>query len=283
LGYELIIVDNASREEVRSYLAVTVARHPHVVLLQNGTNLGVAGGRNTAYAVVNGEFVLSIDDDTRVSHETLRELPGLMRLKYPQVGILAFRVLHAETKVDQNHYGEEERLVSNHHGAAVAIRREVLSRVGGIDDYCAFGSEEIDLCIRAHASGFEIRYTPELVAFHNSFVRQGNDFLDRVKMRVFNHARTMHKYFPLAMANRVANRYLCQMSLKWIMERDVASLGALGLASLRGRYLGRRHRTPVPRSTVVYYADAHRVPEFGNKPLFRQLVYRNIFMSRAAK
>jgi GT2 family glycosyltransferase len=233
--------------------------------------------------VVNAEFILSIDDDTRVSYEILRDLPGLMRKRYPQVGILALRVLHFKTNEDQNHYGEQERLVANHHGAACMIRREVLSRVGGIDDNCTFGSEEIDLCIRAHAAGFEILYTPELVVFHNNIVQQGNAFLGRVKMRVFNNARTMHKYFSLPMANRFANRYLGRMSLGWIIKKDVASLGSLVFESLRGRYFGLLHRTPVPPATAAYYTDPNLVPAFGNTPFFHPLIRRHLLKSCSAK
>jgi GT2 family glycosyltransferase len=281
-GYELIVVDNASCQEVRLYLATFAACH-NIFLLQNDTNLGVAYGRNTAYAFVKGEFILAIDDDTRVPEEVLRDLPDLMRKKYPKVGILALRVLHAGTKEDQNDYGGEERLVANHHGAACAIRREVLARVGGIDDYCAFGSEEIDLCIRAHAAGFEIRYTPELVAFHNNNARQGAEFFDRVRMRVFNNARTMHKYFPMTIATRFSMRYLGRMSLRWLVARDASVLGSLFLAWLRGCYLGLRYRTPIPKETVRHYSDLNLVPEFGNQPFFRQLIKRNIFRPRRTK
>jgi GT2 family glycosyltransferase len=269
LGYELILADNASKDEVRSYLAMVTASKPHVSVIFNETNLGVAGGRNTTFALAKGEFILSIDDDTRVSYEVLRDLPGLLKNKYPKVGILALRVKHPDDNQDQNYAGDHDVPVRNHHGAAFAIRREVLARIGGMDDYCNFGIEELDICIRTHAAGYQIHYAPELVVYHNSFQRPGREGFDRRQKWIFNSSRTMFKYFPFWMACTFSTRYFVWTTRGMLIKVNIIGFFRLLWAHLCGCCAGLRHREPVPPSTVTYYAEPNLLPEFGNKPCFR--------------
>lgn len=274
LGYELIVADNASNDEVRSYLATVTASQPHVTVIFNETNLGVAGGRNATFAPAKGEFVLSIDDDTRVSFEVLSALPGLMRAKYASAGILALRIKHPDDDRDQNYAGDHDVAVRNHHGAAFVIRRDVLARIGGMDEYCDFGIEELDICIRTHSAGYQILYTPDLVVYHNSFTRPGREDFARRQKWIFNSSRTMYKYFPFWMAHTFSTRYLLWTTRGMMLRGDVVGLSRLVWAHLRGCWVGLRHRALVPPVTVTYYADPNLVPEFGNKPCIRAGIKR---------
>ncbi len=275
LGYELIVADNASRQDVQAYLNALSHGAVHVRVVLNRRNLGVAGGRNSAYALLRGEFVLSIDDDTRVSRDVLERIPSLFQDRYPRAGVIAFRVLHAQSLEDQNRYGERELLVANHHGAAAVIRREVLEQIGGIDDFCVFGSEEIDLCIRAHAAGFEIQYCPYAVAYHNNVPSGGARFLYRVQKRVFNNSRTLYKYFPLPMAARISLRYAASMVLRFALKADVGGVMTLAMAYLRGCVTGIRTRHPIPPATARYYRNENLTPTFGNTLFFRPMFRRH--------
>ena len=266
LGYELIVADNASNDEVRSYLATVSASQPHVTVVFNETNLGVAGGRNSTFAPAKGEFILSIDDDTRVPYDVLRKLPHLLRQKYPHVGILALRVKHAVTGEEQNFAGEQAVLVRNHHGAAFAIRREVLARIGGMDEYCSFGVEEFDICIRTHVAGYQILYCPELVVFHNSFPRPGREDIDRRQKWMFNSSRTKFKYFPFGTAVIFSTRWFLMTTRGMILRGNIVGFSRLLWAHLQGFCVGLWHREPLPPSTLSYYADPNLVPEDGNKP-----------------
>ncbi len=269
LGYQLIVADNASEDDVRTYLATASASQPHVTVIFNKTNLGVAAGRNATFALAKGEFVLSSDDDTRVPYEVLRDLPGLLRAKYPKVGILALRIRHPDDGRDQNYAGDHDCPVRNHHGAAFVIRREVLARIGGMDEYCDFGIEELDISIRTHAAGYQITYAPELVAYHNSFQYSGREAFDRRKKWIFNSARTMHKYFPFWMAQAFSSRYFLWSTRGMVLNGSLVGLSHLLWAHLRGCWVGLRHREPIPQATVRYYADPSLVPEIGNRPCIR--------------
>lgn len=274
LGYELIVADNASDDLVRSYLKMVTVSQPHVTMIFNSKNLGVAGGRNKTFAKANGEFVLSIDDDTRVPFEVLRDLPGLLEAKHSKTGIFALRVKHPDDDRDQNFAGEHDVFVRNHNGAAFVIRREVLARIGGMDDYCDFGIEELDICIRAHAAGYHILYTPELVVYHNSFPRSGREGFERRRKWIFNASRTMCRYFPFAMALTLTTRYFLWTTRGLVLNRKIVSFLHLLFHHLRGCQKGLRQRMPVPESTAAYFANPDLVPEFGNKPCLRSGIQR---------
>jgi GT2 family glycosyltransferase len=52
-------------------------------------------------------------------------------------------------------------------GAALAIRRKLFEKIGGIcEDYIIGDYEDSDLCLRARAAGAAIEYVPEAELFH---------------------------------------------------------------------------------------------------------------------
>jgi GT2 family glycosyltransferase len=274
LGYELIVADNASNEETRDFLKKVTAGRSEVTVLYHSKNLGVAGGRNSTFAASHGEFILSIDDDTRVSHDFLCEIPGLMRNKYSDVGILAVRVKHLETGEDQNPAGDFDVPVRNHHGSACVLRREAIAKAGGMDEHCDFGLDELDLCIRVHAAGYRILYTPSLVAYHNSFYRLGEIGFWRRKQWIFNSARTLYQYFPFPMAFIQSTRYFVWAVRGDLLRAKFLTLFRLFAAHLHGCWVGVIHHRRVPAATAAYYADPDLLPENGNKPCLRAAIKR---------
>ena len=253
------MADNASDSEVRSYLAAATASSRRIVVW-NDTNLGVAGGRNSAFSRANGEFLLSIDDDTRLCYEILGTCRAYFVISIRTSAFSVLRVRHPHDGSEQNYAGEHEGPVANHHGAAFAVRCEVLARIGGMDDYCDFGIEELDICVRTHAAGFQILYTPELVVYHNSFRRPGKEGLRRQRQWLFNSSRTMFMYFPLRMACMFSTRYFLWATRGVALRGRVVAFARFLLAHLRGCWVGLRHQDRVPRSTVVYYAGSQSRP-----------------------
>lgn len=51
-------------------------------------------------------------------------------------------------------------------GAAIAVRREALDDVGGFDESYVMYNEEIDLCLRLRAAGWDVRYAPVTTVTH---------------------------------------------------------------------------------------------------------------------
>jgi GT2 family glycosyltransferase/glycosyltransferase involved in cell wall biosynthesis len=265
-GSQLVVVDNASRTDVQDYLMSMKALHPVMNLIQNEKNEGVAGGRNTGFAVARGKYILSLDDDTRIPTEVLAQVPSIFE-KNPGAGILAFRVRHPVTHIWENPHGEVQCYLANHHGAGCAIRREVIDKLGGIDPKCRFGSEEIDLCIRAKDMGLGVLYCPDCIVWHNSVLQKQTIKAERMELRAYNNARVMYKYFSARVARMIANRYLISLLSHTLSVGKLALSFQLIRASRRGRQEGIQQHRQVSVETERFYSNPGLLPDFGNHPL----------------
>ena len=63
VSHEVIVVDNGSRDRTVSVLR---NRFPHVRIIANRKNRGVAPARNQGIRSAQGEYILILDDDTIV-------------------------------------------------------------------------------------------------------------------------------------------------------------------------------------------------------------------------
>jgi len=271
--FEIIVVDNNSTDGSREFLIALQKEHPEIKLILNESNLGVAGGRNAGFAVAQREFVVALDDDAAIVAEDLRRVPSLFE-EYPDAGVLAFRVIHPPSGEAQNPHGDVPCEVANHHGAGFAFRRSLYQMIGGIDEDCDFGAEELDFAIRIRVHGWKVLYTPEIPVYHNNFRR--NPSLDQFRRirRVYNNVRIYHKYFPRWMASRNSCRYVILAMRNWIAEYGLQGAGEIIKKALSGRKAGISKRQPVPDATTAFYNDSTLRPEFGNVPLLYKLIER---------
>jgi len=270
---EMIIVDNNSTDGTQAYLQDLQRRRAELVVVLNDKNLGVAGGRNSGFARVQREFVVAQDDDTAIAMEDVKKAPHLFG-QFPHAGILAFRVVHPETGELQNDHGSAPCEVANHHGAGFAFRSALYSELGGIDEECDFGAEELDFAIRVRADGWQIMYTPELTVYHNNSPAKGEAMKYRRIRRVYNNVRTYYKYFPRRMAFRNSSRYILLAARRWALDVGAGTVGQVFGAGLKGRKRGLVQHRPVPRETAAFYDNPLLRPEFGNVPLLSKFFAR---------
>ena len=277
--FEIIVVDNNSTDGSREFLINLQKEHPEIILVLNEKNKGVGGGRNSGFSMVNRKYVVALDDDTSIAIDELRQIPSLFE-KYNRAGILAFRVVHPITGYLQNPHGDIPCEVANHHGAGFAIRRELLNILGGIDEECDFGAEELDFAIRVHAQGWQVLYVPELIVYHNSLEtinRELKIIQFRRMRRVFNNVRTYYKFFSVSMASRNSRRYTLIAIRSWVMTQKFNGLKdilRIMQAHSEGRKAGLLKHQSVPAKTVEFYNNSNLRPEFGNVPLYRKVIDR---------
>jgi GT2 family glycosyltransferase len=174
----------------------------------------------------------------------------------------------------ENPHGDAPCYVANHHGAGCAIRREVIDKLGGIDPLCRFGSEEIDLCIRAKDIGWGVLYCPDCIVWHNSVLQKQPVKAERMELRAYNNARVMHKYFSTLMARKIANRYLISCCFHTLSAYKLVLTYRLICASLRGRQEGIQQRQQVSAETELFYNNPDLRPDFGNLPLHTKFINR---------
>ncbi len=182
--YEVVVVDNASSDGSADF----VAEHfPEARLVRNEYNLGFAGGCNAGLRVSDGEVLVLLNQDTEVSPGWLRHV--VEALEAPEVGVVGCKIFYPDGERLQHaggwfdwplalahHYGQgehdsgaydEPRIMEYVTGAAMGFRREVMERVGLLDEGFWPGYfEDADFCFRAREAGFEIWYRPEATLRH---------------------------------------------------------------------------------------------------------------------
>lgn len=180
--FETIVVDNASTDGSVEYLR---DRKPWVTLVQAPRNLGFSGGNNLGFRHCQGDFVLLLNNDTRMEPDVLSELYEATK-REPAISVFAcLLVNHATPSVTDSggdtvytngavsalagypiEYFGKERLVASACGAAALYRRSLLDRLGGFDEDFFLNYEDMDLAFRARHLGESILFVPSAKVRH---------------------------------------------------------------------------------------------------------------------
>jgi glycosyltransferase involved in cell wall biosynthesis len=173
---ELVVVDSASIDAV-AVGAVATAAGARVVRCELP---GVNRARNAGWRAGSSQVVLFTDDDVVVDSGWRDALADAVTAT-GEIGFVTGRILppageqpsrDVAIKRDDLPVTYDATSVGNlGHGASLAIRREVLERVGGWDEAMGTGGRfgaapEHDLFDRCFAAGYVGRYEPTALAWH---------------------------------------------------------------------------------------------------------------------
>ena len=72
-------------------------------------------------------------------------------------------------------------------GACMYVRRELIERIGLLDERYPMGYEDVDFCLRAWQAGFRVVYLPEAQLYHDESITRGTEVAERERtsQRVF--------------------------------------------------------------------------------------------------
>ncbi len=178
--HELIVVDNGSTDGTVEYLRSL----PDVKLILNDENLGFARGCNQGMALAEGEFILLLNNDTVLTPGWLDNLVECARSS-PDIGMVGPRsnYVSGEQWLDTSYTGLEEmqefarefnrggsdlwfeitRLV----GFCLLIKREVVDKVGYLDEGFGLGSyEDDDYSVRVRRAGYRLMVAGNTFVHH---------------------------------------------------------------------------------------------------------------------
>lgn len=184
-NFELLVVDNCSSDGSLKYLSGVA--NIRVILSQS--NVGYPGGCNLGISASSGEYLVLLNNDVEVTPGWLSALINAME-EDTDIGIAAGTLLYPDRRTIQHAGGAlsyplaiashigcgEVDLVNFSHirevdyvtGTAIAVRRSVLTEIGGYDEkFFPSYYEDVDLCKRCQLIGFKVVYVPDSIVIHN--------------------------------------------------------------------------------------------------------------------
>lgn len=194
-SYEIFVCDNGSIDGSVRILKDLEAEFPDVVKgIYFETNMGTTVSRNAALSRTRGEYLLIIDSDTYVNCDAINFLierlsneprcgMAVPALTYPdgryQISVDCFPTLihkvrrffmlkKMENQVDQGNGLGESRVVDYAISAFWMFRRDVLEKVGLLDERIFYSPEDVDFSIRIWKAGYSIKYFPEVSVIHDA-------------------------------------------------------------------------------------------------------------------
>lgn len=83
---EIIVSDNGSIDDSLRLLKKTIGDAANVHIVENGANLGFAGGNNVVLGQARGDYLLFLNPDCLIEKDTIERLIGVFEAN-PQVGM----------------------------------------------------------------------------------------------------------------------------------------------------------------------------------------------------
>lgn len=187
-NYQVVLVDNGSEDDS---VAAVRKDFPEAEIVETGKNLGFAGGNNVGieYAMQQGaDYVFLINNDTTVHSAYLTELVAVAESddKIGAVGSKIYyhsepeRIWFAGGKINWlrnkgEHIGLDEidkgqfdeiREVGYLTGCALLVKREVVEKIGVLEDDYFLYYEDVDYSLRIQNAGYKTIYAPKSMIYH---------------------------------------------------------------------------------------------------------------------
>lgn len=197
-NHKILVVDNASNDSTKEAVK---SKYTDVEYIYNLKNLRYAGGNNVGidYALNNhADYILLLNNDTIAEPNFLKHLINTAESN-PINGIIGPKIFYYAQKnliwyaggkiewwkgwiyhrgireLDNEKYSFriETDFVT---GCCILIKRNVIEKIGKLNENYYMYGEDVDFCIRASRAGFKIWFEPEAKVWHKISVSTGGHF-----------------------------------------------------------------------------------------------------------
>lgn len=203
-SFEVLVIDNASTDNSVPWLKSEGVREfigeDKLHIIENKENLGFSKANNQGIVLSKSRLVLLLNSDTEVLDGAIDALIARIDSD-PKIGACGPKLLNSDGtlqpsvfcnpptpwellinglrfyKLLPNNYRgtlllgpfwnhNEVKEVSFVSGAAIMIKREVIARVGGLDESFHMYGEDIELCLRIVRNGWKLLFEPSSRIIH---------------------------------------------------------------------------------------------------------------------
>ena len=190
-NYKLFLVDNNSEKKSKKILEEYCKENLEIKFIKNLENNGFSAGNNIALKealVSDFDYFLLLNNDTEVKKDFLSKLINISELN-KNAGLLTSKIYfydkpniiwHAVCKfswigggrplqykeLDKYPYDNEVKKTEYVSGCVMLIKREVVEKIGYLDENFFMYYEDTDFSLRAKRAGFELLYVPDSHIWH---------------------------------------------------------------------------------------------------------------------
>lgn len=214
---EVIVVDNNSKDD--SCVAIK-KEFPHVILIENQENEGFPKGNNQGFAIAKGDYIFMLNPDTEFTENSIEKLvefndankdidligPKLLNSdksiqysawRYPTITSVFCETFYLKGFLKKKNYQDKkwDELfeAETFSGAAIFFRKEVLEKIGNLDE-TMFWIEDVEFCYRANHAGLKCIYFPKTEIIHHIGQSAKKNYNISLSNQVYNKIKFFKKH-----------------------------------------------------------------------------------------
>lgn len=239
-NFEIIFVDNGSSDNSIEYVKTN---YSNVQIVVSKENRGFAGGNTLGLKYAHGEYILLLNNDTWAERDCLAKFIEAFK-EIPNLGSVQSKIIlmnepdrldvcgsywtdssflyHYGYRKDQSKkkYNIPMPFFSNK-GVSMMVKKEVIEKVGFLDNDFWSYYEETDLCNRLWLAGYECWYYPKAVVYHamgGTSLTFPNSYIQFHNFK--NKLLSFLKNFEVSTLVKIVPRYLLLniiLSIYWLL------------------------------------------------------------------
>ncbi len=168
--FEIIVVDNASTDGSQEMVR---RKYPEVHLINNDKNMGFIKASNQGLRIANGRYQMLLNDDTITKDSAFDKMVSFMNHN-PKAGACGAKLLNIDGTIQRQggifgkkfYNAKQPAEVDFIIGACLMVRREVIEKVGMMDEKLFFYNDDLDWCMSIRKAGWKIYFCPQSEVIH---------------------------------------------------------------------------------------------------------------------
>jgi GT2 family glycosyltransferase len=229
---EIVLIDNGSTDNTDTLVR---ENYPKVQYFKLEKNIGVGPARNRGIIAATGKYLMTLDNDTIVDQCNFGEKIEDFFFRYPDCGVLGFKLLNADgsfqqscrkfpgwlqpiaaritftqklpffRKIITSHMMENFNFDSINYplevdyiiGANQIFEKSLVVAINSYDEKIFFGPEDFDFCYRAHVFGRKNYLSDEIAIVH--------DYQRRTRKLSLITLKHISAYYYVMLKNKVSH------------------------------------------------------------------------------